>query len=200
MLPGCPCSLNALFEKMLTKEELKETILDCRRGDRGAQNRLYHAFHAWATVVCLRYTKDPDAARDCVQDGFFKVFTKIDKYTGELPFALWFKKVMINTCIDRYRTLLKNVEMEEFTQVHDEVILPEILVNADADYLLHLANRLPHSYRTTFNLFAVDGYEYHEIAEMLDVSIGTVKSNLSKARLGLKKMLFNRKKEDVYER
>ncbi|MBK8194057.1 MAG: RNA polymerase sigma factor [Lewinellaceae bacterium] len=183
---------------MLNKAELEEVIRGCRAGDRYAQNRLYRAFHAWASVICQRYSADTDIARECVQDGFFKVFTKIERYRDDLSFEAWFKKVMINTCIDRYRLGTKDKEIVEFTQAHDEKIIPEILINADADYLLALVRQLPPAYQATFNLFAIEGYEYHEIADILGVSIGSVKSNLSKARFQLKKMLLNRQTEDAY--
>ena len=183
---------------MLNKAELEQVIRGCRSGDRTAQNRLYRAFHAWGSAICQRYTKDAELARECVQDGFFKVFTKIDKYGGDLSFEAWFKKVMINACIDRYRTLLNDTETVEHTNIHDESVVPEILINADADYLLHLVRRLPPAYQATFNLYAVEGYEYLEIAKLLGVSIGSVKSNLSKARLRLKEMLLNHQTEDAY--
>ncbi|MBV6442013.1 MAG: ECF RNA polymerase sigma factor SigE [Saprospiraceae bacterium] len=183
---------------MLKKGELAETIRGCRSGDRYAQNRLYRAFYAWASAICLRYTGNREEARECTQDGFFKVFTKIDKYTGELPFEAWLKRVMINTCIDRFRAKLKETHTVELEEACDETVLAEILINADVEDLLHLVHRLPPAYQATFNLFAIEGYEYREIAEMLGVSIGSVKSNLSKARLRLKEMLTKRQKEDAY--
>jgi RNA polymerase sigma factor (sigma-70 family) len=185
---------------MLNKIELEDVIRGCRKGDRYAQNRLYRAFHAWASAICQRYTNDAEAARECMQDGFFKVFTKIDKYGGDLSFEAWLKKVMINTCIDRYRIRTKEMETVEFTQMHDETILPEILINADTEDLLHLIRQLPPAYQATFNLFAIEGYEYQEIADLLGVSIGSVKSNLSKARLRLKEMLTKRQADEAYAR
>ncbi len=185
-------------ESMLNKSELEETIRGCRKGDRYAQNRLYRAFYAWASSVCRRYTHDAEATRECVQDGFFKVFTKMDKYGGDLPFESWLKKIMINTCIDRYRARLNETHTVELTEAHDKQVLAETLINADAEYLLHLVRRLPPAYQTTFNLYAIEGYEYQEIADLLGVSIGSVKSNLSKARFRLKEMLTQRQMEDAY--
>ncbi len=186
---------------MLDKEQLAEVIRDCRHYDRGAQNRLYRAFHAWATAVCQRYTSDPEAARECVQDAFFKVFTKIDKYQGDLSFEAWIKKILINTCIDRYRARLKEKDtVVEYTELPDTALVPDILVNADAEHLLYLVQQLPPAYRATFNLFAVEGYDYREVADMLGVSVGAVKSNLSKARVRLKKLLLDYQSRNVYER
>ncbi len=186
------------FESMLNRSELEEVIRGCRKGDRYAQNRLYRAFYAWASAICQRYTNDTEATRECVQDGFFKVFTKIEKYGGDLSFEAWVKKIMINTCIDRYRAHLNETHTVELTEAHNESVLAETLINADADYLLHLVHRLPPAYQATFNLYAIEGYEYQEIADLLGVSIGSVKSNLSKARFRLKEMLTNRHLETAY--
>ena len=183
---------------MLTKGELAETIRGCRKDDRYAQNRLYRAFYAWASSICLRYTGNAEEARECTQDGFFKVFTKIDKYKGDLPFEAWLKRIMINTCIDRYRARLKEIPTSELTEARDETVLAETLINADVEYLLQLVRLLPPAYQTTFNLFAIEGYEYQEIADLLGVSMGSVKSNLSKARARLKEMLINRQTEETY--
>lgn len=182
---------------MLNKKELEETIRGCRRRDRTAQNRLYRAFFAWAFAICQRYAARDEIAKECVQDGFFKVFTKIDHFNGDLPFMSWFKKVMINTCIDRYRSGLHEMETIEYTADHDERVLPEVLINADAEYLLDLVRLLPPACQTTFNLYAVEGYAYHEIAGMLDVSIGSVKSNLAKARFRLKQLLLHHQTENA---
>ena len=185
---------------MLNKAELEEIILGCRKGDRYAQNRLYQAFYTWATVICQRYTNDAEVTRECVQDGFFKVFTKIDKYGGDLPFPPWLKRIMINTCVDRYRAQLNEIQTVELEMAFGEAVLADALINADAEYLLRLVRQLTPACQATFNLYAVEGYEYREIAEILGVSIGSVKSNLSKARMQLKRMLLNHQTSDAYER
>lgn len=185
---------------MLNEEELAEVIRNCRKGDRYAQNRLYQAFHAWASSLCLRYTRNAEQARECVQDGFFKVFTKLDKYAGTQPFEAWIKRVMINTCIDHYRSAMTETPTSELVEARDETVLAETLINSDVEHLLYLIRQLPPAYQATFNLYAVEGYSYQEIAEILDVSIGTVKSNLSKARWKLKTLLTNYQTDDVYEK
>lgn len=89
---------------------------------------------------------------------------------------------MINTCIDRYRAQLNETLTVELAEAREGTVLAETLINADAEYLLQLVRQLPPAYQTTFNLFAVEGYEYQEIADLLGGAIGSVKSNLSKAR------------------
>jgi RNA polymerase sigma-70 factor (ECF subfamily) len=183
---------------MLNKTELEETISGCRKGDRYAQNRLYRAFYSWASIICQRYTKDAESTRECVQDGFFKVFTKIDRFGGDQSFEAWLKKILINTCIDRYRSRLHETPTVQLQEAGEEMVMAENLINADADFLLHLVRLLPPAYQATFNLFAIEGYEYQEIADILGVSLGSVKSNLSKARLRLKEMLLKPQMETAY--
>lgn len=187
-------------KRMLDKKQLDVLIQGCRENNPTAQNRLYRAFYAWAMTICRRYTSTQEVAYECLQDGFFKVFTKINHYSGELSFEAWLKKVLINTCIDRYRSQVNAIETVAYTSENDESIWPEAFINSDADYLLHLIQQLSPAYRTTLNMYAVEGYEYHEIAQMLQVSIGSVKSNLSKARHGLKQLLQSDQKKSAYER
>lgn len=185
---------------MLNKSELEETIRGCRKGDRYAQNRLYKAFYTWASIICQRYTQDADTTRECVQDGFFKVFTKIDQYGGDQSFEAWLKKILIHTCIDRYRAHLHETPTVPLREAGNEHVMAENLINADADYLLYLVRKLPPAYQATFSLFAIEGYDYREIADLLGVSIGSVKSNLSKARLRLREMLGKPQMETAYGR
>jgi RNA polymerase sigma factor (sigma-70 family) len=185
---------------MLNKAEQIAVIQGCRRGDRHAQNRLYRAYHGWAWSICARYTQVPELATECVQDAFFKVFTKIDTYGGDLPFEGWFKKILVHTCIDRYRSNQKEEVTMELEDAENESHIAEVLINADAEYLLHLINTLPAVYRTTFNLYAIDGYDYQEIATILDVNIGSVKSNLFKARAKLKQLLKQHQEGKTYGR
>jgi RNA polymerase sigma factor (sigma-70 family) len=185
---------------MLNKAEQIAIIQGCRRGDRHAQNRLYRAYHGWAWSICARYTSMNEVATECVQDAFFKVFTKIDTYSGDLPFEGWFKKILVRTCIDRYRSYQKEEVTLELNEAESEPYVAEALVNADAEYLLNLINLLPPTYRATFNLYAIDGYDYQEIADILEVNIGSVKSNLFKARAKLKQLLKQYQEGNTYGR
>lgn len=188
-------------DDMLNSKELAETIRGCRRGDRYAQNQLYNAFYAWAWKLCVRYTRNKSETQECVQDGFFKVFTKIDRYSDGLSFEAWFKKIFIHTCIDRYRSQLNEPLLIDLADTDTyETAVAEALINADTEHLLHLVRQLPPVYQATFNLYAIEGYEYQEIAEILGVNIGSVKSNLSKARAKLREMLTIEKQKNFYER
>jgi len=144
----------------------------------------------------MRYADDDDEAKDILQNGFIKVFKSVENYKGDGSFEGWVKRIVINTAIDNYRrkkvkpvvvdselTDRLGSNMEE--EVEDDSIYQQIPIKAVLDAVQYLSP----AYRTVFNLYVLEGYNHNEIAEMLTISVGTSKSNLSKARLNLRKML-----------
>lgn len=124
---------------------------------------------------------DDDAA-DVLNDGFLKIFNNIHKYDPERPFKSWLGKILTNTAIDHYRLNLKfsdHVDISEYEQIGTGAAVYDHLAYHD---LLKLVQELSPAYRMVFNLFAIDGYSHEEIAETLNISVGTSKSNLFKAR------------------
>jgi RNA polymerase sigma-70 factor (ECF subfamily) len=182
----CTCFNTETIQQNVTEKELKLIVEACRRNERHAQNVLYNKLYGFAHSICRRYAHNESEIVDLVQDGFFKVFMKMDYYSDELSFYAWFKKVFINTCIDHHRQYLREVPTEELTPAADKPFNGDVLIHIDADHLLYLVQSLPAAYRTVFNLYAIEGYGYQEIADILHVSIGTVKSNIFKARERLK--------------
>lgn len=186
---------------VLTDKELSILIESCRRNDRYGQSTLYKRLYGYAFTICARYMGNNEEAEEMVQDGFYKIFTQIQKYGGELSFYAWFKKILINTCIDRYRSNIRQQQTTDLEENIDATGLPEALIEADVNHLLHLVQSLSPAYRTTFCLYAIEGYGYQEIADMLQINIGSVKSNLSKARQQLKQLLLQpHKNGDYYAR
>lgn len=174
---------------MAQKEEIYRIIERCQKGDRHAQYKLYSSFYGWSLAICRRYSRSEEIAEECVQDGFFKVFTKIHQYKTDAPFQPWLKTIMIRTCIDHQRSNLKEPLQVELEPAHDESGIPEALINMELEHLLFAMRQLPAIYQMTLNLYAIEGFEYQEIANMLGVNIGSVKSNLFKARAKLKALL-----------
>lgn len=176
-------------------EQTKLLIQGCLRGDKNSQKALYKHFYGYAMGVCLRYSKNAEEATEVMNDGFMKVFTKIQKYNETRSFKGWLRKIMINTALDNYRHNLKHyyaqdIQTSEASQATDNVL-------ADMAYqeIVGMVQKLSPAYRTVFNLYVMDGYTHDEIAEMLEISPGTSKSNLSKARENLREMLKNYKNE-----
>jgi RNA polymerase sigma factor (sigma-70 family) len=172
------------------EEELHQLIRGCIKQDRKCQKMLYKAFYGFSMSICLRYASDRDQAAEVMNQGFFKVFTHIESYDPGRPFKAWLGKIMMNVSIDHYRSNLKMAYTEDLDEaVH---ISDGNLVDKNLNYndLLAMVQRLPHAYRTVFNLFAIEGYSHDEIASMLNINAGTSKSNLHKARQKLKQMIF----------
>lgn len=156
------------------------------------QRQLYERFAGKLFVVCKRYTKDADDAEDVLQDAFVKIFRHIDSFRFESPLEVWLKRIVINTALKHIR---KQKPWEHTTDVEEVAATlsqaDESLPTLNYQYLLQLIQELPPGCRTVFNLYAIEGYSHPEIAEMLDISEGTSKSQFSRARFLLQQKLQN---------
>lgn len=173
----------------MSEEELHQLIRGCLKQDRKCQKMLYKAFYGFSMGICLRYAGDRDEAAEVMNQGFFKVFTRIESYDSAKPFKAWLGRIMVNTSIDYYRANLKMAyadDLDKAEQISDGDFADRNLRYED---LLAMVQKLPQAYRTVFNLFAIEGYMHEEIAEMLGINTGTSKSNLHKARQKLKQMI-----------
>jgi RNA polymerase sigma factor (sigma-70 family) len=163
---------------MLHEQEL---IDGCRKGDRSYQKALYEHFCRKMMVVCLRYSKTTAEAEDILQEAFVKVFQGIKKFRGESKLETWITRIMVNTALNFQRRklyLFPMIDVEEIEIPEDEISISEI----NFSQLLEMIQSLPHGCQIVFNLFAIEGYNHKEIAEMLGISEGTSKSQYSRAR------------------
>ena len=168
---------------------MQEIIEGCIRKDRSSQYLLYKEFYSYGMAICRRYALNDDDAADVLNNGFMKVFTNIEKYDPEKPFKAWLGKIITNTAIDHYRKSLKFSNHDELSE-HEDIGGPaQVYEQIAYKDLLVLVQGLPPAYRTVFNLFAIDGYSHEEISELLNISVGTSKSNLFKARQKLQERL-----------
>ncbi len=142
-------------------------------------------------TVAQRYTGTLETSEEVINDAFFKVFTKIHLYGGDQPFRQWFRRIIINTAIDRYRSNLATQPLEELQPWHHPSADDGTIEQLTQEQILAMLSQLPPAYRTVFNLFVVDGFSHEEIAALLEISTGASKSNLSRARQHLKTMLSN---------
>lgn len=162
----------------------------CRSGDPQAQAELYHLFAPKMYTLCLRYASDGEEANDMLQNGFIRVFTKSDRFSGRGSLEGWIRRIMVNTAIESLRRNKRELIST------DELNGSEMaqLVSSDGDLteyndLMLLIKSLPIGYRTVFNLYAIEGYNHQEIADMLNISEGNSKSQLSRARSWLRERL-----------
>ncbi len=183
------CSYNRLSSKRLYPianvymQDEYELVEGCRRQDRIVQRQLYERFAGKLFVVCKRYIRDPDEAEDVLQDAFVKIFRHIDSFRFECPLEAWLKRVVINTALKHIR---KQKPWEQTSDIQDLApVLPqadESLPTLNYQYLLKLIQELPPGCRTVFNLYAIEGYNHVEIADLLDIAEGTSKSQYARAR------------------
>ena len=174
--------------------DLKQLINDCKNNNRKAQEQLYRLYSPKLFAVCLKYSRNYTEAQDNLQDGFLIIFKKIEQYAFKGSFDGWLKRVMINNVLQQYRS-------QSFLSLVDEDIAEEYEVEIEDDaisleYLLKIIRELPDRYRLVFNLYVIDGFSHQEIAAMLNINIGTSKSNLARARMILKDKIENIKNEE----
>ena len=166
---------------------IDQLIHNCKKQDIKAQEQLYRLYANKLFAVCLKYSNSHQQAEDNLQDGFIIIFDKIKQYQDKGSFEGWMKRIMINTTLQKYRkqTVFEIVNEEQLKE--PEIEIDDEIVSVD--YLLKIIQELPDRYRQVFNFYALDGYSHKEIAEMLDISVGTSKSNLSRARIILKEKI-----------
>jgi RNA polymerase sigma-70 factor (ECF subfamily) len=175
--------------------DLKELINDCKNNNRKAQEQLYRLYSGKLFAVCLKYSRNYAEAQDNLQDGFLIIFQKIGQYSFKGSFDGWLKRVMINNVLQQYR-------QQTFLSLVNEDIAEDYEIELDdneisLDYLLKIIQELPDRYRLVFNLYVIDGYSHAEIAEMLNINIGTSKSNLARGRMILKEKIEQLKNEET---
>ena len=182
---------------------LEDLIKGVVKRKRWAQKELYQRYAPIMRAICMRYTHDFSEAEDLVQEGFIKIFTKIDQYSGTGNFEGWMKRVFINTTINhlkRNKSILFHYDINEVQSRED------IELYADEDYfstktnisdvdfseeeILKVINLLPDGYRLVFNLYAIEEMTHKEIAAMLNISVSTSKSQLFRARKTIQKNLI----------
>jgi RNA polymerase sigma-70 factor (ECF subfamily) len=163
-------------------EDLEKLISDCKAGKRDAQSRLYEVFAPKLFGVCLRYSRDETEAEDTLHEGFITIFNKIGQYAFKGSFEGWMKRIVVNISLEKCRSRYKMNTVEDITIYESKLVYEDVYAGLNADQLLEMIRDLSPRYRMVFNLYAIDGYLHKEIAEMLNISEGTSKSNLARAR------------------
>jgi len=180
--------------------ELEDIILGCKAQDEKSQDLLYSRYSSLFFAICLRYLKDRDDAQDVLHDSFIKIFDKIGSFGGEGSFEGWMKRLLVNNCLNYLKDKKKvlKIENELWVELQDPVF--EVAVSDDMDIdpavLLEMIQKLPIGYRTVFNLFVLDGFDHKTISEKLNISEGTSRSQLLKARRYLKDKLTEYLKDE----
>lgn len=169
-----------------------DLIKACKKQNTKAQRMLYDKYASSMLGVCRRYIKSEMEAEDVMIKGFMKVFTKIDLFEGKGSFEGWMKRIMINEAlgyIRKHKAMYLEIEAAD-----KEPDIDKMSTELEAKDLLKMVNELPSGYRTIFNLYAIEGYSHKEISKLLGINENTSKSQLSRARMHLRKKLLETEK------
>jgi RNA polymerase sigma-70 factor, ECF subfamily len=181
-------------------------INGCRKNDRNGQKELYYLLRGFAMKICYRYTNSTEESEEIVNEGFVKLFKNIHQFDETrqddtlLSLKGWFKRILVNTCIDHYRKANSTINGHVLTH-ESENIADRGETGIDVlsyKEIIDAIRLLSPGYRTVFNLFVIEGLSHEEIAKKLGISVGASKSNLSKARDNLRKLLQNKTHFNVY--
>ncbi|UYZ64675.1 RNA polymerase sigma factor [Hymenobacter weizhouensis] len=171
-------------------EPIDALVEGCRRGRPAAQRALYERLGYQLMGVCLRYCPSRAEAEDALQLTFVKIFTRLDQFRNEGPFEAWARRIAVTTSLHLWHQHQRrglHFDTQEAEELHHPDGTP--LDQLSADDILRLLNTLPPGYRTVLNLYAIEGYSHAEIGELLGISEGTSKSQLSRARRLLEERL-----------
>ncbi|MFN6943343.1 MAG: RNA polymerase sigma factor [Cytophagaceae bacterium] len=184
---------------MLTSNEQEKLVRGCRKKDPASQKELYVRFSKIMFGVCCRYARCRDEAQDILQDAFIKVFTKIDSFSQKgASLEGWIRRIVVTTAIDYYR--VKKREMLLISNNNEiEADSSDNIIDALSDKeLMESINSLPSGYRIVLNMYAIEGYSHKEIAEILNISEGTSKSQYSRAKKVLGEILTKKNIDKSY--
>ncbi|MBO7647692.1 MAG: RNA polymerase sigma factor [Bacteroidales bacterium] len=182
---------------MNEKKNIESILEGCLRQDRKAQYSLYQEFAPKMLSVCRRYCNSQEEAEDIMMEGFMKVFQKLNLYQKRNDCSLfsWIKSIMVNQSIDYLRAHRRQYEAEMFVDLGTmEDVAGDIVTNLDADHILKMMDGMPEKQRVVFNLREVEGYEFEEIATIIQEPINTVRVHLFRARQWLQKHI---KEEEI---
>lgn len=176
---------------MMSDEEL---VQRCVRKEAQAQEYLFKTFSSRMLGICTRYSDSIEEAEDIMQEGFIKIFHKLDTFKHNGSLEGWMKRIMINTALDLFRKNKNfkytiDIETIEYTAETNQ----HVLESMGAKDLLKIIKAMPKGFRTIFNLYAIEGYAHKEIANMLEITESTSKSQYSRARAYLQKILLTEK-------
>ncbi|MFN8353775.1 MAG: RNA polymerase sigma factor [Spirosomataceae bacterium] len=165
----------------------KALVKACAKGDGSAFEELYRRFASKMLVVCNRYARDKDEAKDILQEGFIRIFEQIHTFRHEGSLEGWIRRIMVNIALEHYRKYVRERDresgsVEHLTEDDHPLSAQDILSHISFNELMQMIQELTPAYRMVFNLYVFEGLKHHEIATQLGISEGTSKSNLADAR------------------
>jgi RNA polymerase sigma factor (sigma-70 family) len=170
-----------------SKEE--DLIKGCLRRDKTAQQQLFDLYASKMYGVCYRYVKHAMEAEDILVMAFTKVYERLNQFKGDGSFEGWIRRIVINEALTHIRKNRAMHLLTDLDQADREPDYNKLADHLEAEDLLRMIDKLPPGYRVVFNMYAIDGYSHKEIGTQLGISENTSKSQLSRARVFLQKLL-----------
>ena len=170
----------------------EKLIKGCQKGKREFQQALYDKYSDGMYLVALRYSKMQQEAEDILQEAFLKVFNNIKMFRSDSSLAYWIKRIVVNTALNHQRSKLYLFPMVDISDLSERSVNESAITNLSYEELLSLIQELPSGCQVIFNLFAVEGYKHHEIADLLNISEGTSKSQYARAKAILSEKVTKR--------
>lgn len=174
---------------MCTDIRLAEMWEGCLKNDRKQQELLYKTLAPKMLAVCMRYAHDKDEAQDILQEGFIKMFNNAHKFRGEGNLEGWIRRIMVHCAISRYRKQKPMVLVDDFAEDNDAFSNGYNAHGLEVKDLLKMIQKLPQTYRSVFNMYAIEGYSHQEIGNKLGITELLSRTNLCRARAILKDMV-----------
>jgi len=181
--------LSLFYTKWASLDSLQKILKGCLKHRKADQYRLYALFSKKMFGLCQRYAASYDEAQDVLQEGFIKVFEQLPSYKGKGSLEAWIRRIFINTAIAKYRQRIYHLSLDDVVDYEGHVNQNHGPGSLNTKDILAYVQALPVQYRLVFNLYALEGYSHKEIAETLDISESTSRSNLARARMQLKDKL-----------
>ncbi len=183
------------------QQNLQEWIIAAQKGKTAAQKMIYSRFYGYGMSISIRYAQNEAEAEEILNDTYIKVFKNLDKYSPNLSFKAWFRRILINTSIDYHRKYQKYHHTLGITHAQGVSIETDAISEMSAQEILILVQDLAPSYRMVFNLYVIEGYKHKEIGEKLGITEATSRATLATARHKLQKSIlktqqFNQKKNN----
>ncbi|MFK8007854.1 MAG: RNA polymerase sigma factor [Saprospiraceae bacterium] len=175
----------------------RELVEDCKLGKRQAQFELYRLYSKAMYNICLRMLKNDMDAEDLLQNSFVDIFTKLDSFRFQSSVGAWIKRIVVNNCINflkkrRLEIQELNEQITQQPEPEEEIYIPKFSVES----INHALFQLPDGYRVVFTLYLMEGYDHKEIAEILEISEATSKSQFSRAKKKLREIIRREKQEE----
>lgn len=177
-----------------SKEQLTDKIIsDCLKGSPRAQRQLFEMYYSDGMNTALRYSSNLEDAKEILSNAFIRVFEKLDQFDSSKVFKPWFNKIIVHASSDFYRYHKNN--MVSLDQIPEVKFNDNIIDELSYQELLDLIQKLPFALRSVFNLYCIEGYKHHEIAEIMEIAEGTSKSHLHRAKARLQVMIIEISKQ-----